>query len=375
MEKFKSLYIHFPYCETKCHYCDFYSLPEAKYSIAEKGSAYQAISSEVDFHLKSEDRKIEPLDTIFLGGGTPSLVPIERMGEILEKLPITPTTEVTIEANPSSISDEKAKGWRLHGINRVSIGAQALNDERLNWLGRVHGVDQTYRAIEAVTKAGIQRISIDYILGVPGQTESTIESELVDVLMKYPQISHVSAYLLTLKESNSRFTELPSEEIQLAHLRKAREVLFGIGFYQYEISNYSKPGFEARHNENYWLGGAYLGIGPSAHSFWQKKKTRTKNWGSLHRYVQEIFDKKDPVEWEESIGIQEERLEFAMLRLRRRDGIEYQDFESRFGGFSEKTSAKAKALEEAGFLSLKGGKIRLVNDGFFLSDQIVKELF
>ena len=370
-ETVSSIYVHFPFCEAKCHYCDFFSLPEAQINSAERARIYAAIDKELDLFA---DRLQAPLKTIFLGGGTPSLVPIAAIQALMGKLPHTPDTEITMEANPSSITVERARAWRAAGINRISMGTQALNDERLAWLGRVHTKAEVFESLEALFQAGFERVNTDYIVGVPGQTCSMIESEVAELLGRFPHIQHLSAYLLTLKPSNPKFDQLPHDDEQLAHLRSVSSVLQSFGFEQYEVSNFARNGARALHNENYWLGGGYLGIGPSAHSFWPARRSRTKNWASLGKYCDLVERDTPPIEWTESLTPEQERLEYLMLRLRRSAGIDFGEY-SRV--FQRDLYAEQKTwidLWQTKGLCTVGDTLKLTADGFFLSDQILSNI-
>lgn len=370
-QQFANYYFHTPYCETKCHYCDFFSLPEDRSPESERARIYSAILNE----LKSYASVVGPkVDTIFFGGGTPSLAPLETMQSFVEQLPVESGSEVTMEANPSSIAPERARAWRALGINRISMGTQALNDERLKWLGRVHDKSEIFQALDALFEAGFKNVSIDYIVGVPDQTQKLISEELNEVLGRFPLIRHVSAYLLTLKPSNPKHKQLPSDDEQLAHLRAVRDALLEQGFEQYEISNFARPDSRARHNENYWLGGSYLGIGPSAHSFWDKQQRRTKNWASLGKYEELINQGQKPVEWEESLTIEQMRLEYIMLRLRRSAGIDLKEYQSLFGRdlLSDNRSWVDFCLNRG--LCLLSDRLQLTADGYFLSDQIISKI-
>ncbi|MEW6058310.1 MAG: radical SAM family heme chaperone HemW [Bdellovibrionota bacterium] len=368
----KNIYIHFPFCEAKCHYCDFFSLPEKQIPQDHRTRVYSAIEREL---LHYSPQINEALDTLFLGGGTPSLVPLPLLENCLEKLGLDLATEVTLEANPSSISRERASGWKKARVNRISMGVQALDDERLIWLGRVHSKQEVFKALEALFEAGLPRVSIDYIVGVPGQTREMISHELGELLSTFPQIDHVSAYLLTLKNSNHRFQSLPDEETQLDHLRAVSSFLMNEGFEQYEISNFAKPGSRARHNENYWLGGSYLGIGPSAHSFWSSDKRRSKNWASLGKYSELVEAGLAPIEWEEALTAEQEKIEYLMLRLRRSEGIDLKQFRDHFGeDLYLSRKAHIDRWVKDGLCQINDQSLRLTADGFFLSDQILSKI-
>lgn len=325
--------------------------------------------SEIGFY------QIEPLETVFLGGGTPSLAPIDFLNEFFSKLSFEKNVEVTLESNPSSVSFEKASQWKKLGVNRVSLGVQALNDERLKWLGRVHSKEAAFRALDSLHQANIERLTIDYIVGVPDQTPAIIESELAEILSKFPNIKHVSAYLLTLKQSNSKFSELPDENVQLLHLRTVRDTLASFGLSQYEISNFAASGFEARHNLNYWHGGSYLGIGPSAHSFDFENRSRWKNWASLGKYCDAVEEKAPPIEWEETLSREQERLEYLMLRLRTREGLSFEDYRQRFEkDLFQDNRGQLDKWASASLVAISENQLQLKNDGYFLSDSIIEHL-
>ncbi len=371
MENLSNLYVHFPYCEAKCHYCDFYSLPESKHEESVRLNAYSAILSELSHY----DAVLGKLDTLFMGGGTPSLVPLPEMEKIFSKLSFHPSCEITMEANPSSISKEKAKAWRHLGINRISLGVQALNNERLIWLGRVHNKKEIFEALDILQSAGFDNISTDYIVGVPQQTPQLIESELKELYENFSNLKHTSAYLLTLKSSNPKFKELLDEDMQLTHLQTVRDVLKSFGFEQYEISNFAKSGFKARHNENYWLGGSYLGIGPSAHSYIKNEKKRFKNVASISTYIESLQANRTPIEWEEKLNLEQERIEYIMLRLRHADGIDTQEYRKLFGmNFPSEKSTLVTELTRLKLIEHTPGTVKLTSDGFFISDPIIQKL-
>jgi oxygen-independent coproporphyrinogen-3 oxidase len=370
-EKFVSAYVHFPYCEAKCHYCDFFSFAESKFDATTRGSVYNAIAAEVR-QLKAGG--LGTLSTVFLGGGTPSLVPLDDLATALEPLNLASCTEVTIEANPSSITLDKARHWKKLGINRVSMGVQALDDERLKWLGRVHGVTAVHAALRALGEAGFENVSIDYILGVPGQDIGTIEGELKSVVPLYPHIQHVSAYLLTLKSANPKSAELPTDEVQIAHLMETNRVLTAMGFEHYEISNYARPGRQALHNENYWLGGGYVGIGPSAHGFWPRAGIRTKNVAHLEKYRAEVEAGRPPWEWTERLTAEQKALEFLMLRLRRASGFKPEEYTAVTGeDFITPRLPRIERAVNQGLARWDGKGLRLTTRGLFLSDQIMSD--
>ncbi len=379
-EDYRSIYVHFPYCETKCHYCDFFSLPENRYGDDERRSIYDALIAEAQlvFGKNTVALGAPGAETIFFGGGTPSLAPIDVLERLIAELPIRTESirEFTLEANPSSVTIEKAVAWRRLGIERVSLGVQALDDNRLKWLGRVHSVDEIYDALEILKKANICRVNVDYILGVPDQTVELISSELSEFIKRFSFISHVSAYLLTLKPSNPRFASLPSEDEGLAHLRMAHQTLVAHGFEHYEVSNYARPGLRALHNENYWLHQSYCALGPSAHGYEASSGVRYKNVASLHLYAEKVGQGQRPWEWSETIDSTALETEFLMLRLRRSAGIDLGEFTLKFphSRLFERCRNQLEHLAEQGLCLFSDGFFRLTSEGFFVSDSIIEML-
>ncbi|MCG3149035.1 MAG: Oxygen-independent coproporphyrinogen-III oxidase-like protein YqeR [Verrucomicrobiae bacterium] len=258
MTKVEHLYVHVPFCAAKCNYCAFYS---------EAGSAEQ-MGAYVDGALAELSRyELQPR-TIFFGGGTPSLLPATLMRRLLEKIPAGDVEEWTIECNPATVSTEKAKLFREFGVNRISMGVQALDDAMLEVLGRVHSEDSAVRSYEKLRAAGFENINLDLMFGLPGQTMAHWQETLRRAIALQPE--HLSTYCLILEE-DTEFWRLfqsgrikPDAEQELAMYEAGIEMLSAAGYRQYEISNFAKPGRECAHNIAYWEGKDYLGIGPSA---------------------------------------------------------------------------------------------------------------
>ncbi len=366
----QSLYVHFPFCESKCHYCDFYSLGREKTRDSDPVRFEIALRSEA---MNKSHLLADSLDTIFFGGGTPSMTPPESMARALEPLNlstrVTPFTEWTMEANPSSIHLEALQGYRSLGVNRISMGVQAMRSDFLKALGRVHSKEAVPQALETVFKAGFENVSVDLLCGVPEQTEDDL-TEALEALTQFP-ISHLSCYLLTLPKQNPMSKSLPNEETQLNHLLWVHQWLTSHGFEHYEISNFAKPGKRARHNLNYWQGRSYLGLGPSAHSFDAKNSLRWKNVSSLHRYCTLLESGESVIEGKESLGPKEKQLEKWMLALRLDTGFPTEwlttDFlRSRVGIFEKEGLIEPHPLDSQ--------RKRLTPRGFALSDQIIQAL-
>src|SRR5229473_1030106 len=268
-----SLYVHIPWCQSKCPYCDFNShaassWPEADYT--------RALISELEHRVGSAPYSGGRIKTIFFGGGTPSLFDPKSIGEIIDAADrlcgIEPDAEITLEANPGTVDAAKLSGMRAAGVNRLSFGAQSFNPTTLKFLGRIHSADETRAAATMAHRAGFDRLNLDLIFAVPGQTVADVLFDIESVAALEPD--HISAYNLTFEEGTAfftdlkrgRITQLPTDE-QAAMYSAVREEIPRRGYAMYEISNYAPPGHEARHNLTYWRGQTYLGIGAGAHSY------------------------------------------------------------------------------------------------------------
>ncbi len=324
-----SLYAHFPFCETKCHYCDFYSIASSKAKASDPDRFEKALIQEI----KHSASLLAPtIDTLFFGGGTPSMTPPASMARItrsLQELTDTTHAEWTMEANPSSIDRERMTEYLSFGINRISMGVQSLIDDQLKRLGRVHDSKAVPQALSDVFAAGIKNVSCDLLCGIPNQTLQELEQS-IDGLLQFP-LNHISIYLLTLPKHHPMAKSLPHEDVQLSHLHLIHDRLTVAGFEHYEVSNFARPGFRARHNEVYWTGGSYLGLGPSAHSFDAAVGNRWKNLSSLHAWSERIMEGKSPIETTEALDENAKNLERWMLSLRRAEGfpVEWLDNDDR----------------------------------------------
>jgi oxygen-independent coproporphyrinogen III oxidase len=260
MSKVEHLYVHVPFCAAKCNYCAFYS---------EAGSA-EKMTGYVDAVLTELDRYAAQLapQTIFFGGGTPSLLPAALMRRILERIPATTAREWTIECNPSTVSTEKAKLYREFGVNRLSLGVQALDDDLLDITGRVHSVQAAVDSFHKLRAAGFDNLNLDLMFGLPGQTMEHWRYTLHQAIALQPE--HISTYCLIFEEDTHFWSLLqqghirPDDELELAMYEAGLEMLAAAGYQQYEISNFARPGRECAHNIAYWEGRDYIGLGPSA---------------------------------------------------------------------------------------------------------------
>lgn len=363
-----SLYVHFPFCETKCHYCDFYSLGRERTKPTDADEFETALTKETEL---SAHRLAPVLETIFFGGGTPSMTPVSSMKRALEPLwkqtSVNDSTEWTMEANPSSVSLESLREYRAFGINRISMGVQAMRDDLLLRLGRVHSREKALFALDAIFNADFENVSVDLLCGVPGQTLEDLQTAM-ERLTSFP-ITHLSCYLLTLPKHHRMFKELPEEDEQLKHLLFIDEYMNARGFEHYEISNFAKPGKRARHNLNYWQGRSYLALGPSAHGFDAELGQRYKNVSSLHKYGELLSRGELPIEWTEELTEDQKNLERWMLALRLSDGFPREWLRSPL------QRRRAEEFMKNGLLQTASeNHLRLTPRGFALSDQVIQSL-
>lgn len=366
----RSLYVHFPFCEAKCHYCDFYSIGRERTAAGDPLLFEEALFQECrQMAPRLEDR----IDTIFFGGGTPSMTPPESMRRALAPLELSKRlhdgTEWTMEANPSSVDLGRLKEYRAFGLNRISMGVQALRPDLLVSLGRVHSREAAFAALDSIFEAGFTNVSVDLLCGVPNQKVEDVERAMEE-LTRYP-ITHLSCYLLTLPKTHRMFRDLPKEDEQLEHLLAIDRFMTAKGFEHYEISNFAKPGFRARHNLAYWTGESYLALGPSAHGFDSARGERWKNVSSLHKYASLLTKNESPVEWKETLTDEQRELEKWLLALRLSEG-----FDRRWLS-TELKKKKAELFQSKGLLEIhpeNPANFRLTARGFALSDQIIGAL-
>ena len=368
------LYLHIPYCLHKCGYCDFNSHPENR----EESAIYvSALLSEIEHYAPQLAGKTVP--TVFFGGGTPTLLPPASLDKILGKVKnhynLSRDCEITIEANPATVKQETLEQIRLSGFNRISIGVQSFDADELKLLERVHSVKEIHTTLHRARLAGFGNLSLDLMFGLPGQSPEKWKSHLRQALEKKPD--HISANSLTIEPATSFFKlqergllSLPPEEIQLEMFQATIEILPSAGYYQYEISNFARPGFESKHNLNYWDNGEYLGLGAGASSYLNGERFKNTNLPS--RYIREVQAKGSAVESTEKLDLLHAMGETIMLGLRRLKGIPIEEFENRFQiSFKKVYGNVIDPLLDEGLITLNQNRMALSRRGIFLADSVI----
>ena len=369
------LYIHIPFCRKACHYCDFHFST----STAGMGDVLEAIHREIDATPERDRWRIE---TVYLGGGTPSLVGDPEIGRLLDHLrsafPIEADAEVTLEANPDDITPGRAGAWRSAGVNRLSIGIQSFRDEHLAWMNRAHNASQALRCVDLSRGEGISNLSIDLIYGIPGMDDADWHRNLDTALDL--DVPHLSAYALTVEPRTalhamvrSGKTLPPSEERQAEQFLILSDRMRAAGYEHYEVSNLARPGMRSRHNGSYWRGVPYLGFGPSAHSF--DGSERRWNLADNRAYAKAMMAGLRVAE-SETVGNSERLNEYLMTSLRTDEGIDLgkiqndwgQDERDRIAGEMDRQVAERLAEETP-----KG--FRLNTRGWLFADGIAARMF
>ncbi|MEL0585819.1 MAG: radical SAM family heme chaperone HemW [Candidatus Thiodiazotropha sp. (ex. Lucinoma kazani)] len=330
-----SLYIHIPWCVRKCPYCDFNS--HAMREVIDEGIYVEALLK--DLYIDRELVGERPIETIFMGGGTPSLFSSDAIGQLLkgvqELVDFSDQVEITLEANPGTLEAEQFPGYRDVGINRLSLGVQSLNADSLRALGRIHGTQEVYAAVGRAKRAGFEHINLDMMFGLPQQTLDMAQSDLVSAIAL--ETGHLSYYQLTL-EPNTPFHQspphLPDEEILWQMQRQGQMMLEKVGFSQYEVSAFARQGERCKHNLNYWRFGDYVGIGAGAHG----KLTTVdgvikRRWKRRHPndYLAATVDSKGFTQGDRTLQPEDLLIEFMMNALRLREGVESELFHATTG--------------------------------------------
>ncbi|MBQ4121844.1 MAG: radical SAM family heme chaperone HemW [Clostridia bacterium] len=368
------LYVHIPFCLKKCAYCDFFS--QTDYSIA---NAYlQALLTEAS--MVSEQYRERTIDTVYIGGGTPSSLSASQLAVLLgglrERFHINADAEFTLEANPATLDEEKLGVLRSNGVNRLSLGLQSASNTELCTLSRIHSYED-FEKTYSLARQYIDNISLDLMFGLPDQTEGSFRDTLNRAVSLKP--NHISMYALKIEEGTPfhRMGEklsLPSEDEVANMYLYACDFLEKAGFQQYEISNFARQGCLSRHNLRYWKRKEYIGIGPAAHSFIGGR--RYANQKDLAAYIQALSRWEIPPRSEEiTLSLQDEIEEEIMLKLRTTAGLDMVYLKEKFGYAIEKTAAsKIREYVKHGFLTHKGNTIAFTPRGFLVSNTVIADL-
>ena len=369
------LYIHIPFCRSKCGYCDFYSIVD----ISQTAKFIKTLVTEIDLTATLIEPK-ESFDTIYIGGGTPSLLKTSQISEIInaisDNFKLDTDPEITIEINPGTVDLQKLKAYSDLGINRISIGIQSFHEKDLHILERIHTTADSIRAIDDCRKIGFNNINLDLIFALPNQTIDDWKATLDKTLTFLPE--HLSVYNLTYEKETPFYEYLITgrfqhydEETEIEFYNLAHQLLTDIGYEHYEISNYAQSkDFYSRHNYKYWQHVPYLGFGPSAHSFWQN--TRWANTRSVTNYISKLNKNELPRSFTERLKQHQLITEYIFLALRTYQGICLIDFEKNFGiNFLKLFVREIKELFDNNLAVVLDNYFKLTEKGMLICDEIL----
>lgn len=371
-----AIYIHIPFCEHICYYCDFNK-------VFLEG---QPVDEYVDLLIKEMEmvtakHTMEPVETVFVGGGTPTTLTEAQLAKLCSAIqhlfPIAEDAEFSFEANPGDLSLSKLQVMKDHGVNRLSMGVQSFNNDLLKKIGRIHTVDDVYQSVNNAKQVGFENVSIDLIFSLPGQTEADFEDTLTKALDL--DLPHYSAYSLIIEPKTIFYNLmqkgkllLPGEDAEANMYEKLMTTMEQHGRKQYEISNFAKPGFESRHNIVYWSNEHYFGFGAGAHGY--VGETRYANYGPLKKYMQPLEKNELPTFQQKELTLKEKMEEEMFLGLRKVAGVDKAHFEAKFGQALDTTFARAidKTVEK-GWLESTSESVRLTRRGRFLGNNVFQE--
>lgn len=390
------LYIHIPFCARKCAYCDFLSFPGDQQAQRE-----YSLKLVEEIRYQSAHAQEYQVVSVFIGGGTPSILKAEYMAEILcclkESFQILPDAEISMEVNPGTITAEGLARYKEAGINRISMGLQSADDQELRWLGRIHTYDDFLKSYQRVRMAGFHNVNVDLISAIPGQTLESWKNTLKKTVMLKPE--HISAYSLIVEKGTPYYDrygyepaeghcggqresaclmsmpELPDEDMEREMYYLTQEFLREQGYERYEISNYSKKGYECKHNMGYWLGTEYLGFGLGASSYFGG--CRFHNSPDFKEYCDAAFDREEVFQKVlrqdfEKLTIEQKMEEYMFLGLRMIEGVSAQEFVSRFGhNIKNVYGMILSEMEENGLMEWKDGYYRLTSRGVDISNYVM----
>ncbi len=369
------IYIHIPFCQGKCPYCDFYSITDLKLI----PDYLMALHKE----MKMADSDGVRADTLYIGGGTPSILTPKQVGGIVDWAAaffnLDPTAEMTLEVNPATVTTRDLQDYAAFGFNRLNIGIQSFDDRNLTFLGRRHNAKQALAAVEAGIESGFNNIGFDLIFGLPDQTPSSWKNDLLQALRLSPK--HLSCYILSYEKHTQLYNDLRAGKfMELSDLRTAdlfrltHDFLSVAGYEHYEVSNYARgSGWRSKHNQKYWNFKPYIGLGPSAHSC--RLPERWWNHRTLDKYLSDLGNSRLPRADAERLDNEQLMIEALYLGLRQYDGIDMQEFQRRFyTDFKLYFSIALDRFDAEGWLDMDDQRCRLTVEGMLFLDRIVDEL-
>ncbi len=371
------IYIHIPFCKKKCNYCDFYSI---KWEGESENKYIQAVLNEIDdYKHRLKDNYI--IDTIFFGGGTPTIIKPENLRRIIgclrEAADIDKDCEITIEANPNTLTLESLELYKKSGINRLSIGIQSLNDEILKKIGRIHNSIEALEAIDRAKNVGFKNINADIMFNIPGQTVKDAEDTILKIIKR--SVNHISFYSLKLEKGTPMYLMekknkivMPDEDTEREMYYSGRRAMAENNILQYEISNFAEKGFECKHNLKYWNQEEYIGLGPSAHSF--LNNIRYSNPSDLKLYCENSkFNFHERI-IQEKLSTDDLMFEYIMLQLRLTKGLDINEFNFKFSAdFKEMYSLQIGFLLKNNLVEFSNEYIRLTKKGMDVSNYVIEE--
>lgn len=369
------IYIHIPFCRQACTYCNFHFTTSLRY----KDELVKALAKEAE--AEKDYLNGETVDTVYFGGGTPSLLDISDLGFLMSELkkhyPVATDAEVTLEANPDDVSKEKLQAWKAPGINRLSIGIQSFFEEELRWMNRAHNAELAVNSLQ-LAREEFENITIDLIYGSPLLTDEMWKQN-VRTALGY-NIKHLSCYALTVEERTPLHKNiLLNKSVDVDNDKQARQFLLlmqwlrNAGYEHYEVSNFAKPGFRSRHNSSYWKGTSYLGLGPSAHSF--NGKERRWNVANNSVYLKNI-NENAPQREVETLTASQQLNETVMISLRTMEGIDLCKIERKWGEEERKRLERALAKYiDHGLVQMNNGHAQLTDEGMLRADGTASDLF
>lgn len=365
VKNFAGIYVHIPFCHQACSYCDFYFSVHTKHLPIFIQAILKEIELKKDFFCNQEK-----IRTLYFGGGTPSLLTPNDLQLIYTKIINTfqniEIEEFTIEVNPEDVTKENLKCWKALGVNRISLGVQSIHEEELTFMKRNHTSQQIFEALDYIKESGIENFTVDVIYGIPIGSVPKLKKTLQKLLIYEPK--HFSCYALTVEPKTLLDYQLKKKQWVIEDDNYVKEYEFLVnflqdnGYFRYEISNFSKKGYESRHNASYWRHVPYLGLGPSAHSFDGKK--RSSNIANLHRYEEKLSHQELPTNFEETLSKEQIQLEQLMFKIRQNQGIEIHYF----------NRSMLEDWLKKDWIYREEEKIFFTNKGLMLSDSLILQI-